>query len=82
MGDQDELDGVELVVSTCFAVGEFDLEVDGLVGLVAGADGLDRVDTNLGVRDRQAGLGGGAEDCECSGRVRIRLVGMRQLGRR
>ena len=39
-----------------------------MVGLVAGADGLDRVNTNLGVRDREAGLGGGAEDCECSRR--------------
>jgi hypothetical protein len=67
--DQRQLECVEVVV-TCAAVGELELKVDGGEGLVAGAraEGLDGVDADLLVGNRDAALGGRAEYGEVPGK--------------
>lgn len=67
--DQGQLDRVEVVVARA-ALGELELQVDGGEGLVGdgGVEGLERVDADLLVGNRDAAFGRGAEDGEISGR--------------
>jgi hypothetical protein len=67
--NQRQLECVEVVVA-CAAFGELELEVDRGEGLVAGAraEGLDGVDADLLVGNRDAALGRRTEDGEVPGK--------------